>query len=69
MVASSIKQFLSTPLLATLFFTSQMAYAVSSIQVSVGSIDSPLGQIKDAQFHLDLKGKNPNLNLILFRLN
>ncbi|MFT7227848.1 MAG: hypothetical protein ACI8PW_000425 [Methylophilaceae bacterium] len=64
MVASSIKQFLSTPLLATLFFTSQMAYAVSSIQVSVGSIDSPLGQIRDAQFHLDLKGKKPKLNLI-----
>jgi len=64
MVASSIKQFLSTLLLATLFFTSQMAYAVSSIQVSVGSIDSPLGQIKDAQFHVDLKGKKPKLNLI-----
>ena len=63
MVASSIKQFLSALLLAALFFTSQMVYAVSSIQVSVGSIDSPLGQIKDAQFHVDLKGKKPKLNL------
>jgi len=42
---------------------STSASAVSSIQISVGEIDSPAGQLKDAQFHVDLKGKNPKLQL------
>lgn len=63
MIASSINKFLSTLPLAMLFFISQSVYAVSSIAISVGEIDTPAGKLKDAQFHVDLKGKSPKLNL------
>lgn len=39
------------------------AYAVSSIQISVAEVDSPVGQLKNAQLHVDLKGAKPKLNL------
>ncbi len=39
------------------------AYAVSSIQISVGEIDSPEATLKKTQLHVDLKGKKPKLTL------
>jgi len=39
------------------------AHAVSTIEISVGAIDSPVGQLKDANFYVDLKGKKPKLKL------
>ena len=49
--------------LVSLFFVSQFAYAISSIQISVGEVDAPIGQLKNMQFHVDLKGKAPKLTL------
>ncbi len=50
-------------LTVSVFFLSQPVYAVSSIQISVDTIDAPAGQLKDAKFKVDLKGKQPKLNL------
>lgn len=61
--ASNINKFLSTLLLAIFCLLSQFAYAVSRIEISVGAIDAPAGQLKDAKFHVDLKGKSPKLTL------
>ena len=52
-----------TALLISGFLLSQPAYAISSIQISVGAVDSPLGQLKDAKFQVDLKGKKPKFTL------
>ncbi len=41
----------------------QSAHAVSSITISIGEVDAPLGQLKEAQFHVDLKGEKPKLDL------
>jgi len=38
-------------------------YAVSSIAIHVGEVDAPAGQLKDAQFQVDLKGQSPKLQL------
>lgn len=46
-----------------LLLLSHMAHAVSTIEISVESVDSPVGQLKDAKFHVDLKGKKPKLKL------
>lgn len=43
---------------------SPVVFAVSSIQISVGEIDSPAGKLRDAKFHVDLKAKKPKLKLI-----
>lgn len=51
------------PLLLSVLFLSQPAHAVSSIQISVGAVDTPVGQLKDAKFQVDLKGKKPKLTL------
>lgn len=50
-------------MLIGLLLTYQSAYAVSSIAINIGEIDAPLGQIRDAQFHVDLKGEKPKLDL------
>ena len=42
---------------------SQHAAAISSIHISVDSIDAPLGQLKNAKFQVDLKGTEPTLKL------
>jgi len=51
----------------TLYFSllllSQTAVAVSSIEISIGSVDAPVGQLKNTNLHVDLKGKKPKLNL------
>ena len=57
-----LKFFIKLQLVLLLGIT-QYAYAVSSIQISVGQVDSPAGQLKDAQLHVDLKGAKPKLNL------
>jgi hypothetical protein len=49
--------------LISLLLLSQPVYAVSSIQISIDAVDAPLGQLKDAKFHVDLKGKKPKLKL------
>ena len=41
----------------------QQAMAVSSIQIRVGAIDAPVGQLKNAQFQVDLKSAQPTLRL------
>lgn len=43
--------------------TSQFAFAVSSIEMRIGKIDAPLGQVKSTKLEVDLKGKKPKLNL------
>jgi len=49
---------------ALVFFCfSQSAHAISSIHISVGAIDAPAGQLKNAQFQVDLKGADPTLTL------
>ena len=47
--------------LASLFC--QQAMAISSIQIQVGTVDAPVGQLKNAQFQVDLKGSEPTLKL------
>jgi hypothetical protein len=56
------KTFRLTTLVALLCL-SQSVFAVSRIAISVASVDTPLGQIKDTQLQVDLKGKKPKLNL------
>lgn len=50
-------------ILFALLFPTQPANAVSSINISIGEVDAPVGQLKDAQFHVDLKGTSPKLTL------
>ena len=46
-----------------LFMFCQSVHAISSIQISVDSVDAPAGQLKNAKFQVDLKGKDPTLKL------
>lgn len=41
----------------------QQATAISSIQISVSEVDSPVGQLKNAKFQVDLKSVQPKLML------
>lgn len=41
----------------------QNAGAISAIQIQVGEVDAPVGQLKNAQFQVDLKGTQPTLLL------
>lgn len=41
----------------------QQAFAITSIQITVGEVDAPIGQLKNAQFQVDLKGAQPTLLL------
>ncbi len=41
----------------------QQAYAISTIQVQVGEVDAPIGQLKNMQFQVDLKAVEPTLKL------
>lgn len=49
--------------LIVLLLLSPSAFAISSIQISIGSADTPLGQLKQAKVHVDLKGKKPKLSV------
>ncbi len=44
-------------------FFSLPAHAISSIQITVGAVDAPIGQLKNANFQVDLKGAQPTLLL------
>jgi len=48
--------------IAFYFFTTP-AYAISSIHISVGEVEAPAGQLKNARFQVDLKGAEPTLKL------
>ena len=50
-------------LFALLYFFIIPAHAISSIQISVEAVDAPAGQLKNAQFQVDLKGTQPTLFL------
>jgi len=39
------------------------AHAISSIQISVGTVEAPAGSLKNAEFQVDLKGEEPALKL------
>lgn len=41
----------------------QNAYAISAIQIKIGEVNAPVGQLKNAQFQVDLKGEAPTLKL------
>ncbi len=41
----------------------QQAAAISSIQITVGEVDAPAGQLTNAKFQVDLKGVQPTLIL------
>lgn len=41
----------------------QQAMAVSAIQIQVGAIDAPIGQLRNAKFQMDLKSAQPTLKL------
>lgn len=58
----SHKAYVLIPLFVLLLL-SPPVYAVSSIQMTVGEVDSPVGKLKEAKFHVDLKGKKPKLSL------
>ena len=58
----SHKAYVLTPLFVLLLL-SPPVYAVSSIQMTVGEVDSPVGKLKEAKFYVDLKGKKPKLSL------
>lgn len=45
------------------FFLLQTAHAISSLQISVGEVEAPIGQLKNAKFQVDLKGSAPTLKL------
>lgn len=49
-------------LIAFYFFTTP-AHAISSIYISVGEVEAPAGQLKNAKFQVDLKGAEPTLKL------
>jgi hypothetical protein len=59
----NVKTLLIKLLSASFFLISQSVFAVSSIEISVDSVEAPIGQLKSAQFHVDLKGKEPKLTL------
>ena len=64
---SRIKSRINSLLQAALIFFAVFiapAHAISSIQISVDSVDAPAGQLKDAKFQVDLKGAEPTLKLI-----
>ena len=42
---------------------SKPAYAINSIKIQIGAVDAPVGQLKNAQFHVDLKSVQPTLTL------
>ena len=63
MLSRRTKGSIATGFLAVFLFFSESVYAVSSIQISIESIDTPAGQLKEAEFHVDLKGKSPKLKL------
>jgi len=44
-------------------FFSMPAHAISSIQITVEAVDAPIGQLKNAQFQVDLKGAQAALIL------
>ncbi|HNV88657.1 MAG TPA: hypothetical protein PKL53_06800 [Methylotenera sp.] len=50
-------------LFALLAIIAVPAYAISSIHISVGEVDAPAGQLKNARFQVDLKGAEPTLKL------
>lgn len=41
----------------------QNAYAISTIKIQIDEVNSPAGQLKKAQFQVDLKGEAPTLKL------
>lgn len=49
--------------IATLLFFATSVHAISSIQITVGEMDAPAGQLKNAKFQVDLKGVQPTLIL------
>ena len=56
-------RFMRMVLLAIASLFCQQAMAISTILIQVGSIDAPVGQLKNAQFQVDLKGTQPTLKL------
>lgn len=56
------KAWLLAHLIMLLLFSQQVS-AVSSLQITVGSGNTPVGQFKEAKLQIDLKGKKPKLNL------
>jgi len=54
---------LSILLVVWLSSAGQYAYAISAIKIQIGEVDTPAGQLKNARFQVDLKGKSPTLIL------
>lgn len=54
---------LSILLVVWLSIVCQHAYAISAIKIQVGEVNAPAGQLKNAQFQVDLKGVAPTLKL------
>jgi hypothetical protein len=52
---------LSIFLIVWLSIVCQQAYAISTIKIQVGEVSMPAGQLKNAQFQVDLKGTAPTL--------
>ena len=59
----SIKKYRYIFAFAWFYFFTCPAHAISSIQITVGEVDAPVGQLKNAQFQVDLKGAQPTLLL------
>src|SRR5450830_1987994 len=56
-----MSRLLSILLIVWLSFVCQQAYAISTIKIQVGEVNTPAGQLKNAQFQVDLKGRAPTL--------
>lgn len=52
---------LSILLIVWLSIVCQKAYAISTIKIQVGEVNTPAGQLKNVQFQVDLKGRAPTL--------
>lgn len=52
---------LSILLIVWLSIVCQQAYAISTIKIQVGEVNTPAGQLKNVQFQVDLKGRAPTL--------
>jgi hypothetical protein len=52
---------LSILLIVWLSMVCQQAYAISTIKIQAGEVNTPAGQLKNIQFQVDLKGRAPTL--------
>lgn len=58
-----VKLLITIFFLLTLILLTTQAHAISTIQIQIGEIEAPAGNLKNANFQVDLKGAQPTLKL------